>query len=119
MEQCAYGLKVCDVDGEIRLAKKPTCVRTTKESMYEGLWRECDKCHQHAHLTGSSPEGPRSAQAEDYPRPLADKLEDLVANDTPKDLVFATAEENPPVKETKVRQKMEKNHKKGSRPMLP
>jgi hypothetical protein len=44
VDQSAYGLKLPGDHGEWHPAKKPTTFRTTKKSLYSGLWRQCPGC---------------------------------------------------------------------------
>ena len=81
VDQCMYGLQVRDDHGVLTPARKPTCFRTTKKAMMEGLGVVCDGTHHHVPLMGSSSDGPRSAQAENYPPELADRLAELMMAD--------------------------------------
>ena len=82
VDQCAYGLKLPGDHGEWHPAKKPTTFRTTKKSLYNGLWRQCPGCPYHVPIEGSAKGfGARSRMAEDYPPRLAKKLADLLAEE--------------------------------------
>ena len=80
MDQCSYGLKLPGEQGQWHPAKKPTTFRTTKRSLYNGLYRCCPGCPYHVAIEGSARGfGSRSAMSEDYPPRLARKLADLLA----------------------------------------
>ena len=51
MQQCMYGLKTRDAQGEAS-ACKPTIIVTNHEALSEALSRRCVGGHRHAHLVG-------------------------------------------------------------------
>ena len=61
--------------------KKPTCMRTTKAAMRDGLAARCTRDHEHVQLMGSIPGGggSRSKLAENYRPLLADRIAELMA----------------------------------------
>ena len=74
VDQCMYGLKVPTQQGHELPARKPTCFRTTKESLAVGLAVECDGSHGHLPLEGSYNGVSRTKMAESYPEDLACQL---------------------------------------------
>ena len=74
VDQCMYGLVIPTDQGVEVPARKPTCFRTTKESLALDLRRECDGEHYHAPIEGSYKGVSRSKMAEDYPQQLASQL---------------------------------------------
>ena len=75
VDQCCYKLRLPDDEGVMRLVKKPTCFKTTGETIYKMLHACCDQGHRHTPLEGSVPgAGPRSKLAENYPPLLASRL---------------------------------------------
>ena len=64
VDQCMYGLVVPTQTGHELPARKPTCFRTTKESLAAGLAVECDGEHGHLPLEGSYHGVNRSKMAE-------------------------------------------------------
>ncbi|CAK9008201.1 Iron sulfur cluster assembly protein 1 [Durusdinium trenchii] len=94
VDQCMYGLQVPDHAGVPGLARKPTCFRTTKASLSEGLTCQCDGSHIHVPIEGNAPGGrSRSSIAEDYPEKLAKKLAYLMQKDPTDDQIFAAEED--------------------------
>ena len=90
VDQCMYGLKVPDHQGEPELAKKPTCFRTTKQSLADGLSWACDGSHSHVPIEGNAPGGQkRSALAESYPEELAKRLAFLMQEENEPESVLA------------------------------
>ena len=81
VDQCMYGLVLPTDRGDDEAVRKPTCFRTTKESLALGLTRECDGQHYHIPLEGSYKGVSRSKMAEDYPQALAQRLADLMQED--------------------------------------
>ena len=74
VDQCMYGLMLPTDQGDDIHARKPTCFRTTKESLAIHLRRECDGSHYHIPIEGSYRGMSRSRMAEDYPQQLASQL---------------------------------------------
>ena len=95
VDQCMYGLTVPTQGGQELPARKPTCFRTTKESLASGLAVECDGGHGHLPLEGNYHGVNRSKMAESYPEHLAWQLAFLLQQ-TPEmvDAAFAVAEES-------------------------
>ena len=95
VDQCMYGLKIPDHAGHEQLARKPTCFRTTKASLAEGLTWSCDGSHSHIPIEGNAPGGKsRSSMAEDYPERLAKKLAQLMQADPDETPVLAAEDED-------------------------
>ena len=78
VDQCMYGLVLPTDLGDDEAVRKPTCFRTTKESLALGLMQECDGQHYHIPLEGSYRGVSRSKMAEDYPLELAQRLAELM-----------------------------------------
>ena len=87
-----YGLKLPDKYGQEGPSKKPTCFRTTKQELANGLQLHCNGKHVHVPIEGNAPGGKqRSAMAESYPDALARRLAELIQA-PPADQVLAAEE---------------------------
>ena len=96
VDQCMYGLVIPTDLGDEVPARKPTCFRTTKESLALELRCECDGGHYHAPLEGSYKGVSRSKMAEDYPMQLASQLAYLMQHDDLSgDAILATEDADP------------------------
>ena len=79
LDQCVYGAKLPDVQGEPQPIKKRTRLQVTDQIMAEKLTSSCDGSHDHLNLIGSTPEGGQLTKAaaayqEDFARALAHEL---------------------------------------------
>lgn len=70
VDQCMYGLVLPNRHGQEGPSKKPTCFRTMKLALANGLARQCDGQHVHVPIEGNAPGAKRrSTMAENYPEP--------------------------------------------------
>ena len=95
VDQCMYGMTVPTQDGQELPVRKPTCFRTTKESLAAGLSVECDGSHGHLPLEGSYRGVSRSKMAENYPEDLAQQLAYLLQQPSAKADAILPADDDP------------------------
>ena len=107
MQQCMYGLKTTDAQGEAS-AYKPTTIVTNHEALAGALSRKCMGGHRHAHLVGKT----ACTKAAQYPREMCEAVlkavavikksveetqlmsverEDMCENDDPVEQYFASS----------------------------
>ena len=71
-DQCRYGVRCLDVDGEWRAVRKSTAILTTKMAVCAALHLRCQGDHQHCRAEGHAPGyGKRTKYLEDYQPSLA------------------------------------------------
>ena len=68
-DQCEYGLKTPDANGNLTYAMKPTKWAISSAQIATRLSKTCSKKHPHQHLVGG-----RAAQAAFYPNALIVKI---------------------------------------------
>ena len=68
-DQCMYGLKTADANGNLVEAKKPTKWASSSPHMLKRLSTRCDKSHSHEHLIGG-----KAAAAAYYPAKLISQI---------------------------------------------
>lgn len=55
VDQCMFGIRLPEPQGEIQPVKKPTNLRVTSATLAQQLTRTCDGNHNHTHLEGQVP----------------------------------------------------------------
>ena len=72
-DQCCYGAMCLDSDGQWKLVRKTTGLKTTKRAMAQAMCLRCDGSHEHCKLEGQFPGLGRSRTSymEDYQPAMA------------------------------------------------
>ena len=86
LDQCQFGCRLPDENGELQFIKKPTTIRCTDDWMAFGLGRLCATDHFHLPIEGSSPGiGSRAEAAGVYQpsfcRAIQKQIEELISRE--------------------------------------